>query len=131
MRSARQTDEETALALAGQGRAVALFRLVLAFMLVVMTTFAAVEGWRIWRDYRDAFHNAANMVTNLAQATAQHAEDAIRQVDSISAALVERVEGDGFEHLDRKRLHGLLSQQVRIIPQLHGLFIYDSHGRHC
>ncbi|WP_049696131.1 MULTISPECIES: sensor domain-containing diguanylate cyclase [Pseudomonas] len=129
MRSARQTDEETALALAGQGRAVALFRLVLAFMLVVMTTFAAVEGWRIWRDYRDAFHNAANMVTNLAQATAQHAEDAIRQVDSISAALVERVEGDGFEHLDRKRLHGLLSQQVRIIPQLHGLFIYDSHGR--
>ncbi|AJG13451.1 diguanylate cyclase [Pseudomonas plecoglossicida] len=106
----------------------ALFRLVLAFMLVVMLAFVVVEGWRIWRDYRHAFTNAENMVSNLARATAQHAEDAIRQVDAITAALAERLEGDGFEHIDRPRLHTLLVQQKSIMPQLHGLFVYGPDG---
>ena len=68
------------------------------------------------------------MVSNLARATSQHAEDAIRQVDAITAALAERLEGDGFDHLDRPRLHALLAQQMAIMPQLHGLFIYAPDG---
>jgi len=128
MCAARKQDEDGLFAIAGEGRAVALFRLVLAFMLVVMLAFVVVEGWRIWRDYRHAFTNAENMVTNLARATAQHAEDAIRQVDAITAALAERLEGDGFEHIDRPRLHTLLVQQKSIMPQLHGLFVYGPDG---
>ncbi|MCM8911745.1 sensor domain-containing diguanylate cyclase [Pseudomonas inefficax] len=128
MCAARKQDEDGLFALTGEGRAVALFRLVLAFMLVVMLAFVVVEGWRIWRDYRHAFTNAENMVTNLARATAQHAEDAIRQVDAITAALAERLEGDGFEHIDRPRLHTLLVQQKSIMPQLHGLFVYGPDG---
>ena len=57
----------------------------------------AVEGWRTWRDYRAAFATARDSVTNLARATAQHAEDTIRQVDVVTAALSERVEGDGLQ----------------------------------
>ena len=117
MCAARKQDEDGLFAITGEGRAVALFRLVLAFMLVVMLAFVVVEGWRIWRDYRHAFTNAENMVSNLARATAQHAEDAIRQVDAITAALAERLEGDGFEHIDRPRLHTLLVQQKSIMPQ--------------
>ncbi|QJQ20871.1 GGDEF domain-containing protein [Pseudomonas sp. SK] len=128
MYAARNKDEEGLFAITGEGRAVALFRLVLAFMLMVMLAFVVVEGWRIWRDYRYAFTNAENMVTNLARATAQHAEDAIRQVDAITAALAERLEGDGFGHIDRPRLHALLVQQKNIMPQLHGLFVYDAEG---
>ncbi|WP_028634029.1 sensor domain-containing diguanylate cyclase [Pseudomonas parafulva] len=129
MRAAADQDDQGPLALTGEGRRVSVFRLVLAFMLLVLVTFATVEGWRIWRDYRDAFINAENMVTNLVQATAQHAEDAIRQVDAITAALAERLEGDGFDHIDRPRLHALLAQQKSIIPQLHGLFVYGPDGR--
>ncbi|WP_449433015.1 sensor domain-containing diguanylate cyclase [Pseudomonas putida] len=128
MRAARKQDDEGLFTVAGEGRAVALFRLVLTFMAVVMLAFVLVEGWRIWRDYRHAFSNAENMVTNLARATAQHAEDAIRQVDAITAALTERLEGDGFDHLDRPRLHALLAQQKAIMPQLHGLFVYGPDG---
>ncbi|RCL21502.1 diguanylate cyclase [Pseudomonas sp. AFG_SD02_1510_Pfu_092] len=128
MCAARKQDDEGLFAVTGEGRAVALFRLVLAFMLVVMLAFVVVEGWRIWRDYRAAFDNAENMVSNLARATAQHAEDAIRQVDAITAALAERLEGDGFEHIDRPRLHALLAQQKGIMPQLHGLFVYGPDG---
>ncbi|MBC3479633.1 sensor domain-containing diguanylate cyclase [Pseudomonas capeferrum] len=128
MCAARQQDDEGHLAVTSEGRAVGLFRLVLTFMVVVMLAFVVVEGWRIWRDYRHAFSNAENMVTNLARATAQHAEDAIRQVDVVTASLAERLEGDGFEHMDRPRLHALLAQQKALMPQLHGLFVYGPDG---
>ncbi|WP_109512977.1 sensor domain-containing diguanylate cyclase [Pseudomonas ovata] len=110
-------------------RATTLFRLTLSFMLVVVMTFLMVEGWRAWRDYRQAFAMAEDSVTNLAQATAQHAEDAIRQVDILTSVLAERVEGDGLQHIDIPRMHQLMVQQTRIMPQLHGLFIYDANGR--
>ncbi|MFR0673337.1 diguanylate cyclase domain-containing protein [Enterobacterales bacterium AW_CKDN230030176-1A_HGKHYDSX7] len=115
--------------LSDPARSAALFRLTLSFMAVVLMTFVAVEGWRIWRDYRHAFENAEVTVSNLARATAQHAEDAIRQVDVVTAALAERIEGDGLDKLDPKRLHAALYQQARIMPQLHGLFVYDARGR--
>ncbi|HGY9626627.1 sensor domain-containing diguanylate cyclase [Pseudomonas putida] len=129
MAASRKPHEEGLLAITGEGRAVALFRLVLSFMAVVMLAFVSVESWRIARDYRHASLNAEDAVINLARATAQHAEDAIRQVDAISAALAERLEGDGFANLDRPRLHALLKQQKAIMPQLHGLFVYDAEGR--
>lgn len=121
-------DEHGLFAANGEGRAAAMFRLVLAFMAVVMLVFVATEAWRIWRDYRAAFTVAENSVVNLARASAQHAEDSIRQVDAITAALAERLEGDGFANLNRPRLHALLRQQVQIMPQLHGLFVYGADG---
>ncbi|MCI0998167.1 diguanylate cyclase, partial [Pseudomonas corrugata] len=107
----------------------AALRLTISFMLVVVIAFLSVEGWRTWRDYRAAFSAARDSVTNLARATAQHAEDTIRQVDVVTAALSERVEGDGFENIDIPRLHKLLVQQSAIMPQLHGLFIYGPDGQ--
>ncbi|MHC8333604.1 sensor domain-containing diguanylate cyclase [Pseudomonas sp. LB3P25] len=107
----------------------ATFRLTVSFMLVVIVAFVAVEGWRTWRDYRSAFASARDSVTNLARATAQHAEDTIRQVDVLTAALGERVEGDGLQNINIPRIHKLLVQQSKIMPQLHGLFIYGPDGQ--
>ncbi|WP_085656468.1 sensor domain-containing diguanylate cyclase [Pseudomonas sp. B11(2017)] len=104
-------------------------RLTVSFMLVVVIAFVAVESWRTWRDYRAAFASARDSVTNLARATAQHAEDTIRQVDVLTAGLCERVEGDGLQNMDVKRIHNLLVQQSKIMPQLHGLFIYGPDGQ--
>ncbi|WP_442965219.1 sensor domain-containing diguanylate cyclase [Pseudomonas sp. JDS28PS106] len=115
------------LGLAGQ-RSRALFRLTVSFMVLVVMTFMLVEGWRIWRDYRHAFDAAHDSVTNLARATAQHAEDAIRQVDALTAVLGERLEGDGMDNIDVPRIHALLQEQAAILPQLHGLFVYDADG---
>ncbi|CAK9889791.1 MULTISPECIES: sensor domain-containing diguanylate cyclase [Pseudomonas] len=111
-----------------EGRSAPLFRLILSFMLVVVLLFVGIEGWRIWRDYRHAFASAHDSVTNLASATAQHAEDAIRQVDVVTAMLGERLEGDGFARMNLPRLHQLLKQQAKLMPQLHGLFVYGSDG---
>lgn len=128
MGAARRQTEDSIPTVAGETRGGSLFRLMLGFIVVVMLAFVLVEGGRIWRDYRQAFDDAQNAVTNLARATAQHAEDAIRQVDAISAALAERLEGDGFAPSDRPRLHALLKQQVQIMPQLQGLFVYAADG---
>lgn len=106
-----------------------VFRLTVSFMLVVVLAFLAVEGWRMWRDYRSAFDSARDSVTNLARATAQHAEDAIRQVDVVTGTLGERVEGDGLQNINVPRIHKLLVQQSKIMPQLHGLFIYGADGQ--
>jgi diguanylate cyclase len=110
-------------------RAGAVFRLTVSFMLVVVLAFIAVEGWRMWRDYRSTFDSARDSVTNLARATAQHAEDAIRQVDVLTGTLGERVEGDGLQNINVPRIHKLLAQQSKIMPQLHGLFIYGADGQ--
>lgn len=109
-------------------RQAGLLKLTGAFIIVVIVTFVAVEGWRAWRDYRQAFSAAEDSVTNLARATAQHAEDAIRQVDVVTDALAERVEGDGLQNMNVPRIHALLVQQAKIMPQLHGLFIYGPSG---
>ncbi|WP_262140279.1 sensor domain-containing diguanylate cyclase [Pseudomonas sp. Marseille-Q5117] len=107
---------------------IAAFRLTVIFMLMVILAFLGVEGWRTWRDYHAAFSSARDSVTNLARATAQHAEDAIRQVDVLTAALGERVEGDGLQNINVPRIHRLLVQQAKLMPQLHGLFIYGPDG---
>lgn len=106
-----------------------VLRLTVAFMIMVVMTFLLVEGWRAWRDYGHAYASAQDSVVNLARATAQHAEDAIRQVDVLTDALAERVEGDGLENMNVARIHSLMVQQAKIMPQLHGLFIYGPDGR--
>jgi diguanylate cyclase len=110
-------------------RAGSTLRLTVSFMLVVVVAFLTVESWRTWRDYRAAFASARDSVTNLTRATAQHAEDTIRQMDVLTAALTERVEGDGLQNIDVPRIHNLLVQQSKIMPQLHGLFIYGADGQ--
>lgn len=106
-----------------------VFRLTVVFIVMVVLTFLGVEGWRAWRDYRQAYATAQDSVTNLARATAQHAEDAIRQVDVLTDALAERVEGDGLRQINVARIHALMVQQAKIMPQLHGLFLYGADGR--
>ncbi|WP_213881551.1 diguanylate cyclase [Pseudomonas sp. dw_358] len=113
----------------GIGRTAGVFRLTVCFIALVIVTFVAVEGWRAWRDYQDAFAQAYDSVMNLSQATAQNAEDAVRQVDVMTGALAERVEGDGLAKLDVPRIHTLMVEQAKLMPQLHGLFIYDAQGR--
>ena len=115
------------LALIG-GRTSALITLTGSFLLLVLLTFVSVEGWRAWRDYRQAFATAQDSVTNLSRAMAQHAEDAIRQVDVMTDALSERVEGDGIKNIDVPRIHALMQQQAKLMPQLHGIFIYGPDG---
>lgn len=126
MQGSPQPQERVAVS---QERARRLLRLTISFIVLVIVTFAAVEGWRVWRDYRNALSAAEDAVTNLARATAQHAEDAIRQVDILTSVLAGRIEENGMAGLDVGRMHDLMVEQTRIMPQLHGLFVYGADGQ--
>jgi hypothetical protein len=61
-------------------RPVEFFRLTVIFMITVLLFIVALEGWRIARDYQQAFVTAGDSAANLTRAAAQHAEDTLRQV---------------------------------------------------
>lgn len=104
-------------------------RLALAFVLLVVAVILSLEGWRLWRDYHRTYELAQVTVSNLTRATSQHAEDAIREVDGLTAGVSERLLGDGLANMDVPRLQALLKQQVGIMPQLSGLFVFAADGR--
>ncbi|WP_426198647.1 diguanylate cyclase [Pseudomonas sp. DC3200b2] len=110
-------------------RARRMLRLLPLFTLSVIGIIIALEGLRLWHDYRRVIGEANASATNLARAAAQNVEDALRQVDSMSGGITERIEGDGLANLRASRLHALLKRQVELLPQLHGLFIYGADGR--
>ncbi len=105
------------------------FRLTVAFMLLVVVFIAALEGWRISRDYQHAFAAASDSAGNLTRAAAQHAGDTIREVDTLLIAARERIEDDGLAADQVPRLRRLLQQQRAILPQLNALMIFDAQGR--
>jgi diguanylate cyclase (GGDEF)-like protein len=109
-------------------RSYALFRWAVVFISVIVLFIVALEGMRIVHDYRHAFETASNSANNLTRAAAQHAQDAVSQVDSMLAGVRERVEGDGLASLDKERLTRLFTEQVGLMAQLHGLVIFDEHG---
>lgn len=104
-------------------------RLTLLFTLSIIAIIFALETVRLWHEYRRAVDEAGSTATNLVRATAQHADGALRQVDSMLTGISERIEGDGLPNLNKPRLHELLKRQVQLLPQLHGLFIYDAEGQ--
>ncbi|GLK90153.1 sensor domain-containing diguanylate cyclase [Pseudomonas turukhanskensis] len=89
----------------------------------------ALEGWQLYQSYRQAFFQARQAATNLTRATEAHVRDAIRQADTLLVGVVERSEWEGLERLNSSRMQTFLKRQVGVLPQLHGLFIYDRNGR--
>lgn len=124
-----QLQETSRVAAESVARSYTLFRWAVAFIVLITLSIVALEGWRLSRDYQNAFATAGDSATNLARAAAQHAEDAVRQVDTILVGLRERIEGDGIASMNVPRLHRLLGDQVRLLPQLHGLYVLDADGR--
>ncbi|MEN0106531.1 MAG: sensor domain-containing diguanylate cyclase [Pseudomonas sp.] len=94
-----------------------------------LSVVLALEGWQLYQSYRQAFFQARQAATNLTRATEAHVRDAIRQADTLLVGVVERSEWEGLERLNSSRMQAFLSRQVNVLPQLHGMFIYDRTGR--
>ncbi|MFC6840452.1 sensor domain-containing diguanylate cyclase [Xanthomonas theicola] len=103
-------------------------RLVSYFVAAMILLLVATTAYQAWIGYRHAFDLARITTENVSRAIGQHADDAIKEADILSLGIVERIEGDGLERMDRHRLHRLFQRQVRTLPQLHGIFVYDSRG---
>ncbi|WP_369977393.1 sensor domain-containing diguanylate cyclase [Xanthomonas bundabergensis] len=105
-----------------------MLRLVPYFVVAMLLLLIATTAYQAWIGYRHAFDLARVTTENISHSIGQHAEDAIKEADILSLGVVERIETDGIETMDRRRMHALFQRQVKSLPQLHGLFVYDSEG---
>lgn len=105
-----------------------ILRSVPYFAAAMILLMVGTNAYQTWTGYRSALDAARSTTENLAHSVGQHADDAIKDADILSMSVVERIEGDGFENIDRNRLHLLFQRQVRSLPQLHGIFVYDEKG---
>ncbi len=102
----------------------------LASLLVVLV-IAAIVGMAVVENtqgYFEHLHRGEINSANLARAAAQHADDAIKELDAFSAGMVERVQHDGIAGANKERLRKIFKNQRAVMRQIHGVFVYDQNG---
>lgn len=105
-----------------------LQRLALAFVVLVIATIVALGVWQGWASYKRHLREGEVNTANLTRSAAQHAEDAIKELDAFAAGMVERLEWYALTDLDKARLTRLFKTQRNIMQQVHGVFVYDRDG---
>ncbi|MDF2643432.1 MAG: diguanylate cyclase [Pseudomonas sp.] len=103
-------------------------RLAVMFIALVITAIVALGVWQGWASYWRHIHEGETGTANLTRSAAQHADDAVKELDAFSASMVERVEWYGLNNLDKERLRKLFKAQGSIMRQIHGVFVYDRDG---
>lgn len=96
---------------------------------VVGLALAVIVAWGVWSSRQHQLRDKQAATYDLAQALGHHAYATVKQADIVLFGLVERIEKEGMGPVALKRLQMLLRNQRVQLPQLHGLFIYDSQGR--
>ncbi|AKZ61723.1 diguanylate cyclase [Herbaspirillum hiltneri N3] len=103
--------------------------LAATFVLLACAAIIGLDIWRTWQAHQIDERDAGISVTNMARALAQHADDTLKEADTVLVGLLERLRIDGTGPAALERLHRLLAVQVKELPQLNGIFVYDSQGR--
>lgn len=103
------------------------------FVAVVCLLLVAIDGWRSLNARGELLAASERTTSNLARSMAQHADDTITAADTCLADIVERIETDAALSVQATapamvRLHRLMVAQVKRLPQLNGLFVYDDAG---
>jgi diguanylate cyclase (GGDEF)-like protein len=100
----------------------------IVFVVFVCVSLLIVDGWRSWNAREYELQEMAVETSNLAQAMAQHADDTFKAADSITSALVERIETYGTGAPQLQRLHLYLEASAAQSPEFQALAVYDAHG---
>lgn len=98
--------------------------------MVALTVFLLVlEGWTRHTAYRSLMAQNSIAVENVAQAAEEHAEGAMTTVSWLIDGIVERVETDGTDGTERRRLQDYLRTRLgKKNSALQGLFVHDPQG---
>ncbi|OXC73146.1 hypothetical protein [Caballeronia sordidicola] len=100
-----------------------------AFIVVVCALLVGTDIWRSFAARQVQLKEMTSATANLARAMAQHANDTIKESDTASMGIAERVEHDGTNPVALERLHQLFSSRLHELPQLNGLFVFDRTGQ--
>lgn len=101
---------------------------MLAFLLLISLLVIAVSGSSLWQSWQHSVEETERQARNQSISLARQAEDTFLQVQLTLDELVRRSEDIFLQPADWNGSRGLLAQQQRQLPQLHGLFVYDASG---
>lgn len=99
------------------------------FIVLVCACLIGTDVWRSWNARTTQLQQMETSTSNLAEATAQQADDTIKEADTVLLGFVERVQHDGRGASAMDRMRRLMVMRVAELSQLNGLFLYDEHGR--
>ena len=99
------------------------------FVTVVCVALVGLDFWRSWNARGVLLEQTERSATNLARAMSQHADDTIKSADTSLHDLEERIETEGMGPAQLARLHRVMQDQVRELPQLDGMYAFDETGR--
>lgn len=103
----------------------------LAGLLVWVVIGAAVAGasWQIYSSYERTRLQIDTQNLNLAMALNTYAEGVVTESAMLLEGIVERMELDGMQAPQMRRIQQLAYRQERLLHQLSGLVILDANGR--
>ncbi|WP_343550605.1 diguanylate cyclase [Pantoea sp.] len=104
------------------GRSMAVFLFLISLLVVV------INAWSLWNSWQQRLTEKQEDARNLSLSLAKQAEDAFLQVDITLADVVRQLRQNGNDYAATPLfLHQIKDQQSKL-PQLHGLFVYDTAG---
>ncbi len=99
------------------------------FVAAVCIIIVLLEAWTIWHERTAEMEESSRATANMALALAQHADQALDEVDIVLKSVIEQAQGKSPGAASKERLHNFLVRNVGEVPQLAGLFIYDEKGK--
>ena len=106
-----------------------LGRSLAIFLFVIALGVAGISAWSLWSDWRLKLVEREDNARNLSVSLAKQAEDAFLQVDITLTDAVRLLNQNGPDYAATPAFKTQIVEQQVKLPQLHGLFIYDSQGK--
>src|SRR5690242_10542736 len=102
---------------------------VILFVAVVCISLIAISTWGIFNSLEYHLHDKETELSNLSKTLSSNIEATLTQADTVLIGAKERLETEGSDAENLKKLEELLKIQQKRLPQIHGFFVYDEQGR--
>jgi diguanylate cyclase (GGDEF)-like protein/PAS domain S-box-containing protein len=100
----------------------------MAAVFAACVLLVGLDGWRTWQNRLRDIEEDKVETANLAKSLAQHAHDAIAVADNAVFVVRDRLEMGSASAAQIERVHASLEAQLKNMPGIQGLFIYDVNG---
>lgn len=105
-----------------------LGRSITLFMGGLLIAGLATSAWTLNRSWERAVEETERNTMNLSISQARQAEDTFLQAELALRDIRRNVPQDGFDAIETPKFNRYLAEIRERLPQLHGLFVFDSQG---
>ena len=102
---------------------------VVLFVAAVCISLIAISIWGMFNSLEYHLHDKEIQMSNLSKALPSSIAATLTQADTVILGIQGQVEVEGTGAQTLERLGGILKNQQKSLPQVHGFFIYDEQGR--